>query len=161
MSNNYLEDFDVDLLLTNLAETQVDPLPPIPTSSLTTIDLPQGTAMAITLADSQTSLPNINSNRDKADEGLIVLDDDKGLFFKLKTLKFILFILYFHFKIDSSLIDITKDNDDIIIISPDCQVANSRPRNIIHLKQRKFPMRRTQFIKPSFSSGNIFVHSFI
>ena len=43
------------------------------------------------------------------------------------------------------------------MLSPDCQESNSRPRNIIHLKQRKFPIERSQFIKPILFSGNIFI----
>ena len=57
---------------------------------------------------------------------------------------------------DTSLIDITKDNDDIIILSsPDTQCGSSigSVKNFIHLKNRKF-QRRSPFVRPIYATGS-------
>ena len=81
MSADSLEDLDAFVFLANPTETQDNPAP-IPTSTLTSIELPEGTATSVTLADSLASSSNINQIA--ADESLVVLDDDKGSFFKIK-----------------------------------------------------------------------------
>jgi hypothetical protein len=76
MSIDNLEDIDENLLLTNLPDIRLDPS--ITTSSLTSVELPHGTAM--TPAE---TLPIAISNQVKVEDGLVVLDDDKGLLFKI------------------------------------------------------------------------------
>jgi hypothetical protein len=77
MSADSLEDLDAFLFLENPIEIQDNPAP-IPTSTLTSIELPDGTATSVTFADSLASSSYINQIA--ADESLVVLDDDKGLF---------------------------------------------------------------------------------
>jgi hypothetical protein len=89
MSIDNLEDIDENLLLTNLPDIRLDPS--ITTSSLTSVELPHGTAM--TPAE---TLPSAISNQVKVEDGLVVLDDDKGLLFKIikKNLPFSLCLFY-------------------------------------------------------------------
>ena len=75
MSVDRLEDLDTFLFLANPTETLNNPAP-IPASTLTSIEEPEGIA---TPADSLASSSNINHIA--ADESLVVLDDDKGSFF--------------------------------------------------------------------------------
>ncbi len=88
MSIDNLEDIDANLLLTNLPDIRLDP--GITTSSLTSIEPPHGTAVTIS-----ETLPSAISNQVKVEDGLVVLDDDKGLpIYQNKIIVFSLFIFF-------------------------------------------------------------------
>ena len=92
MSIDNLEDIDANLLLTNLPDIRLDP--GITTSSLTSIEPPHGTA--VTIAE---TLPSAISNQVKVEDGLVVLDDDKGLLIKIIKIKlFFSLCLFYLFK---------------------------------------------------------------
>jgi len=92
MSIDNLEDIDANLLLTNLPDIRLDP--GITTSSLTSIEPPHGTAVTIS-----ETLPSAISNQVKVEDGLVVLDDDKGLLiYQNKIIVFSLFISFFCLK---------------------------------------------------------------
>jgi len=89
MSIDNLEDIDANLLLTNLPDIRLDP--GITTSSLTSIEPPHGTAVTIS-----ETLPSAISNQVKVEDGLVVLDDDKGLLiYQIKLLFSLCLFLFF------------------------------------------------------------------
>ena len=90
MSIDNLEDIDANLLLTNLPDIRLDP--GITTSSLTSIEPPHGTAVTIS-----ETLPSAISNQVKVEDGLVVLDDDKGLLIKIIKMKLLFSLCLFFF----------------------------------------------------------------
>lgn len=132
MSNDSLEKVDLDSLLLNLSNEVNDHLldtqSNYPVSTVPNIEIPQ-VSMETNAAAAPSTISTGNAEA-KPERGLVVLDDDK----------------------DSSLIDITKENEEIIILSPDTQSSyiTGRQKNMIHLKPRRFT--RSAFVRPIYAT---------